>query len=144
MKQISDNQMLQYISKTAEMGIYGIKEVMPYAKGQRLRKDLMDQQQEYGEIYTQSRQMLRRRGSQPQNISRMAKWNTRMSVRANTMVNRSPGKIAEMMIKGNTLGVTKSIQHLNHYQGNNHQIRTLATKLLRTEQANIDSMKPFL
>ncbi len=144
MKQIGDNEMLQYISRASETGVRSIRDILSVAKGEELRHQLKEQQAEYGEIYTKSRTLLRRRGEEPSSLSRRAKFNLLMGVRMGTMTNRSPSKIAEMMIRGNTMGLTKSIQYLNHYSGHNDNVRSLAVKLMRTEQANIDSLKPYL
>ena len=144
MKAINDEAMLQYINKAGETGVRSIRNVLNIAKGEGLRRQLKEQQIEYGEIYAQSRQMLRRKGREPSHLSRRAKLNLKMGVAMGTMTNRSPSKIAEMMIRGNTMGLTKSIQTLNHYNGNSESVRALAVKLLRTEQANIDALKSFL
>lgn len=144
MKSINDNQMLQYINKASETGVRSIRDVLEVAKGEQLRKELKEQQLEYGEIYTKSRTMLRRRGEEPMHLSRTAKMNVKMGVRMGTIVDRSPSRVAEMMIRGNTMGLTKSIRTLNHYAGHNENVRSLAVKLMRTEQANIDSLKSYL
>lgn len=144
MKPINDNQMLQYINKASETGVRSIRDVLQVAQGEKLRKQLKEQQYEYGELYAQSRTMLRHRGEEPRHLSHRAKMNLKMGVRMGTMMDRSPSKVAEMMIRGNTMGMTKSIKTLNHYSGHNENVRSLAVKLLRTEQSNIDSLKSYL
>lgn len=49
-----------------------------------------------------------------------------------------------MMIQGNTMGMTQSLRNLNDYPGKDERVRDLASKLLRTEEANIEQMKKFL
>ena len=61
-----------------------------------------------------------------------------------TLADSSDSKIAEMTIKGNNMGITKGLKHLHDYEGNDRQVRSLAEKLLSTEQANVEQMKPFL
>ena len=58
--------------------------------------------------------------------------------------NKIAVKIAEMMIQGNTMGMTKSLKHLHDYHGKDERVRDLANKLLKTEEANIQQMKKFL
>lgn len=60
------------------------------------------------------------------------------------MADPSASKIAEMMIQGNTMGMTQSLRNLNDYPGKDERVRDLASKLLRTEEANIEQMKKFL
>ena len=65
MRPINDNQMLQYINKASETGVRSIRDVLQVAQGEKLRKQLKEQQYEYGELYAQSRTMLRHRARSP-------------------------------------------------------------------------------
>ena len=47
-------------------------------------------------------------------------------------------------MKGNNMGITKGLKHLHDYEGDDPKVRTLAERLLSTEQANVEQMKPFL
>ena len=51
---------------------------------------------------------------------------------------------SEMMIKGNTMGVTKTIKHLHDYAGKDSAVRELTKKLLATEEENARQLRPFL
>ncbi len=85
---------------------------------------------------------LRQRGIAPEGIGPMAKLSSRMMSGLKTMTNQSPSHIAEMMIEGNTMGMTKSIQHLHDYREDG-EVRALANQLLKTEENNIRQMKQF-
>ena len=61
-----------------------------------------------------------------------------------TIKDHSPSKIADMMIQGSTMGITKMIKRINEYDGEDEQILDLARKQVKTEQANIEQMKKFL
>ena len=60
------------------------------------------------------------------------------------MMSPTDSKIAEMMIKGSTMGITKNIKNIHKYDGMSGDIMMLANKLVATEQDNIDQMKKFL
>ena len=60
------------------------------------------------------------------------------------MTDRSSTNIAEMMIQGSTMGVTKSLRTIRDCDLRDGQVRDLADKLLYTEQSNIEEMKKFL
>ena len=60
------------------------------------------------------------------------------------MADHSPANIAEMMIQGSTMGVTKSLRTIRTCDVKDEGVRRLADKLLKTEQANIEEMKRFL
>ena len=67
-----------------------------------------------------------------------------MMIKMKTMGDKSPSHIAEMMIQGNTMGVTKSLRVIHDYSMEDERVSDLANKLLETEQNNIEQMKPFL
>lgn len=74
----------------------------------------------------------------------MARLSSEVMSTAKTLADPSASNIAEMVIQGNNMGITKSLKHLNDYAGNDPEVRNLAEKLLETEQANVEQMKPFL
>ena len=141
---MNDYDMLRSICKTAEMGVDSIKDLMGYVHEPQARKVLSDQKAEYNQIYSKAYAMLLSCGKQPKDVSRMAKMGASMAIKAETMRDRSMSKVAELLIKGNTTGMTKSIKNMRNYRGQNEGVRTLAAKLLRTEQANIEQMKSYL
>ena len=56
----------------------------------------------------------------------------------------SASHIAEMMIKGNTMGVNKMARHMREYDGSDPHITMLAKKMLDTEEENIGELKSYL
>ena len=141
---MNDQEMLLSICKTTEMGVDSIKDLLQYIKEPEICKAMREQKEEYHTIYANAHSMLSARGLQPRDVSRMAKMGASMAIRAETMGNRTASKAAQLLIKGNTTGMTKSIKNIKRYNGNDEQVRLLATRLLRTEQANIEQMKSFL
>ena len=141
---LNDTDLLNHIHQTTEMGQRGIDMVMDYVESASLRDALQQQRTEYGSIYRTADTMLRSRNVQPEKLNAFAKLSTEISSSMQTMADHSESKIAEMMIQGNTKGMTKSIQCLNDYSGTSTEVKSLAQKLLKTEEANIKQMKAFL
>lgn len=141
---LSNTDLLNHIRQTTEMGRDGIDMVMEYAEYKPFRDALQDQKAEYSRLYRAADTMLRLRGGEPQELSAIAKLSSELSSSMKTMRDHSTSKIAEMMIQGNTRGMTKSLQCLDQYSGEDKEVKALAEKLLRTEEANIEQMKPFL
>ena len=56
----------------------------------------------------------------------------------------SSSHIAEMMIKGNTMGVNKMSRKIREYNGNDPHVSLLAKRMLETEEENIKEMSAFL
>ena len=141
---LSNTDLLNHIRQTTEMGRDGIDMVMEYAEYKPFRDALQDQKAEYSKLYRAADTMLRVRGGEPQELSAIARLSSELSSSMKTMRDHSTSKIAEMMIQGNTRGMTKSLQCLDQYSGEDKEVKALAEKLLRTEEANIEQMKPFL
>lgn len=141
---MDDKEMLSYIYQNADMGVDGILKVLKTADGESLRGALQSQLSEYDAIRSEAMRLLRDRGGEPSEPSAMAKLSAKMTAVAETMKDNSPGHIAEMMIQGNAMGLTKITRRLGEYEGEDRAVRKLAGKLLSTEQNNIEQMKRFL
>lgn len=141
---LTETELLQSVYKATDMGRGGIQSVMKYAEDENLRQALEQQMTEYDKLSGASGKMLLERDIKPKGTNPMAKASAELMSTMKTIGNHSPSKIAEMMIQGNTMGMTKSIRTLRDYHGKDERVRDLASKLLRTEEANIEQMKKFL
>lgn len=141
---MQDAEMLNFILKNAEMGRIGIADVMQYSKDERLNIELKDEMDEYDKIYCTAREMLQNNNYEIEHVNAMAKIGSQVMTAMKAVPNHTTSKIADMMIKGNTMGVTKILQRQSEYDGNNEEIKKLANKLVITEENNIKNMKHFL
>ncbi len=140
---MNDNDFLNLIFKNAEMGKVGIDSVMDYTHDERMREALRVQAKEYDKIYCEAAEMLKSRNAEIKHVSPMAKMGSEMTSAMKTMRDNSTAKIAEMMIQGSTLGVTKLMKNRGEYDGSDDDILSLSHKLQKTEENNIKTMKGF-
>lgn len=141
---LSENQLLNHIYQTAEMGGEGIRSVLKYADEPKLVSALNSQLTEYEQLRNTAGSMLQARGEDPKGLSPVAKASSEVMSTMKAMTDRSATNIAEMMIQGSTMGVTKSLRTIRDCELRDDKVRRLADKLLKTEQANIEEMKCFL
>lgn len=141
---MKDTQLLQYVHKTAEMGIEGLRDVEDRIQNQDLHRAIRQQIAEYQEISKESGELLRAKGEEPEDPGLMARVSSEVMSTAKTFTNASTSKIAEMVIQGNTMGITKGTRHLNDYAGDDRKAAALARRLIATEQDNVEQMKQFL
>ena len=134
---MDDKELLSCIYQNADMGVDGILKVLEGAHSGPIREALQSQLSEYDHIRSEAIEMLRQRGGEPASPSAMAAV-------GNLMKENTPGHIAEMMIQGNAMGLTRITKRLGEYEGEDKAVRKLAGKLLATEQQNIEQMKQFL
>lgn len=141
---MQDTELLQYVHETAEMGIQGLKSLEGRVRDQGLRQALARQTEEYRDISAAAGALLREFGAEPKDPGLMARVSSEVMSTVKSLADPSASNIAEMVIQGSTMGITKGTRHLNDYAGNNSQVRRLAEKLLRTEEANVAQMKQYL
>ena len=132
---LPEMELFQYIYKTADMGCQGIDTVEEHAE-KRLREELRRERQEYRAI--------RRRGDTPAGVGTMARVSAEWMSKGQLAMDDSRGKIAEMMSQGTTMGIVKTIRHLNDYQGDDGDARRLGERLLDTQEQNVERMKAYL
>ncbi len=140
---LPEMELLQYIYKTADMGCEGIHAVEKYAE-EKLLKELLRENGEYEEIRNEADQMIRQGGDEPAGAGMMAKWSSEMMTAGQMAMDDSRSRIAEMMIQGTTMGIVKTIRHLNDYDGHDEAARNLGKKLLQTQESNVEKMKSYL
>ena len=141
---INDTEMLTYILQTAEMGCQGIESVRGGKCGSAMDAVLSSQMERYGKIYSTAGGMLKNLGEEIRRVSPIARAMAKMSAARDLKRDPSGSHIAEMMIKGNTMGVNKMAQHLRDYDRTDPNITLLAKKMLDVEQAHITELRPFL
>ena len=140
----SENQLLNHIYQTAEMGREGIQSVLKYTDEPGLASALAGQLTEYEKLQNAAGSLLQARGEPPKGLGPVAKASSEVMSTVKAMADRSPANIAEMMIQGSTMGVTKSLRTIRDCDVQDVTVRRLADQLLKTEQANIEEMKRFL
>lgn len=142
----SDEQhMLQDIRKTAQMGCYAIDALPKNKAGRSLQQALDAQFKEYDSIFQEADRLLRAADVEPRDIPTMARYGSMVASRMRIRASREPSaKIAEMMLQGNTKGMIKSLHNIRTCGVVDPKISSLSTRLLQTEQANIEQMKSHL
>ena len=141
---LTEAELLNDIYRTTEMGRDGIETVLPNSGEGPFRAALEQQLAEYRAIHGTAAEMLRARWQEPKGLSPVVRFSAGMAGAFRSMAGQSTSKIAEMMIQGNTMGLTKGLRNLHSYHGKDVRVRELAHKLLATEEANIVQMKPYL
>ncbi len=140
-----EKELLEAISETADMGCESLRQVLDKIEDAGLKHALQTQLLEYEKHFSAASKLLEVYGESATRISPVAKINSRITSDFKTMFADNPNsKIAEMVMQGSTMGVTKVTKALHEYHGNNEEIKTLAERMIKTEEANIEEMKKFL
>ncbi len=135
-------RLLNDICKNTEMGIDGIQMVQKRCKNRALHQALQRQLEEYQTIFSEADQLLGRFGETPHQIPAAAKIASHLTM--TRLRDSSASGIAGMMIQGNTMGMIQMTRQLRQRRGSGAEARRLASRLIATEEANIEQMRPFL
>lgn len=141
---IHDTDMLEIICQDADMGQAAVGHVINLTKDTSLRDELKKQRSDYQRSYAAAAALLQEKGCTPPSAKSFTKAMTYVSSELQTLADHSPSKIAELVIQGNTMGITAITKQLHQYDGSNHAITNLANEQIRMEQKNIDNLKGFL
>lgn len=141
---INDAEMLTYVLQTAEMGCQGINSVRKRVHDSKVDGVLCDQLVKYGKIYHCANNMLRNRGEEIHHLSSVAKTMSHIATSRDLRRDSSSSHIAEMMIKGTTMGINKMSRHIRNYDGSDRNVASLARKMFDTEEENLRELKPYL
>jgi uncharacterized protein YdcH (DUF465 family) len=135
---------LSEIYRGAKMGVETINNLLTKVNDNKVYDELKYQLRSYDEIANEACSELKKRNVEPKDISTMDKMGAKMSIGINTVISNDPSHIADMLIKGNTMGVTGITKTLNAHQEADPDIKGLAQRFVQLEQDNIERLKKYL
>ena len=138
-------ELLEFVYQNAKMGETALPLVIGMVSRPDLRTALGGQLMEYRAISGEAKAEMQRRGAKPKEPGGMKSAAAEAALRLNTLTDQSSGHIAEMMIRGSTMGTVQMQKRINacRYSAEPETL-TLAERLLKTEENNIEQMKAFL
>jgi len=139
-----NTELLNYVYQNAQMGERSTAQLTELSESPKFREHLQTQNREYESIRGQARDLLRQSGHEEKDINGFAKMSLYMSIGTKTLTDKSASHMAEMMMRGSTMGIIDVSKNLKKYAGADPEAVSLAEKLLRTEEANVEHIKAFL
>ena len=139
-----EENLLEEIYQNANTGIYSIDTLLPKVEDTSISAELITHQAKLAQIARTARQMMAQKEMDLTDtgvLSRMGIWT---GVQLNTLQDSSTSHIADMVIKGDTMGITKMTRELNQSQVIDPRIRDLGEELVNTQRRNIETMKKYL
>lgn len=136
--------LLEEIYRTTKIGLDATHLVIPKVTDECMRSDIVRQAKNYREINQRAKSMLRREGYPEKEKSFVKKAMLKGSIKMNTLIDKSPNHIAEMMIQGTNMGLIDITKKLNRLEESDAGAKELAEDYLAGEQENIETMKKYL
>lgn len=141
----SDQRFLAFVHKNAAMGVGTIPQVLSLPQSRAMSRTLNSQLQEYRSIAARSQAYAGQRGARLKGPGSAALVMSGAVLRAQTAADPSTSKLAELMIRGSTMGtvqMTRRLHQLSH--GTDRDLKALGQQLLQAEERSIQELKRFL
>lgn len=137
-------ELLNYIYQNSEMGKDTLTQLIKMTTDENFKNNLQSQLNEYNSIFNEADEKLKSNNKESKSIGTLTKVSTYISINFNTLINKTPSHMAEMLIQGSTMGIIDITKKIKEYKSQDQKILGLANKLLQFEQKNIDELKKFL
>lgn len=143
----SDNEnteFLKQIYKNSQMGCLTLEKIVDMTDDEAYRDLLQKQLDGYKEIFHKTEAVLDEKDRPAKGVTAAQEFSTKMMINMNTLSDKSPSHLSEMLIQGSTMGIidmTKGLQNCNSLTA---ETRDLGSKLLKSEENYVESLKKFL
>ena len=132
------------INKNAAAAINSISGILPKVDNDDLKKDIETELHELRSVEMESRKALSGYGEPAAGVSSADKLGSWAAINLGTLTDRTPSRIAEIMMQGNSAGIIDLTRSINENSLADAQYKTMAVKLLEIKKRSLDSMKRFL
>ncbi len=141
---MNEEKLLDEIYQNANTGIYSIDTLLPKVEDGRVTEELVSYRGKLGRIAQDARQMMAQKSQEPAETGAMSKMGIWTGVQMNTLQDRSSSHIADMVIRGNTIGITKMTREMGRASEQDPRVRKLGEELINTQRRNIETLKKYL
>lgn len=142
-----NNELLLYIYENANMGVKSTTTLINTIKGKdnKIKKILETELKGYEKFAKESEKLLKKYKVEPKEKGLMADLSSFMGIKYEMLKDNSDARVADMLIKGFTMGNMDITKKIDLYKDNeNKEILDLAKKILEFGKKNIELLKPYL
>lgn len=140
-------ELLEYIYKNAEMGVYTMTELLKDLKEKenKIKPVVEKELKEYEKYLKLSKKHLKKYDVSLNKNGMMAKMMSSMGIKKETNSDNSDAAIAHMIIEGATMGVVDIESKIKNYKGTaDKKIINLGKDYLATLECQIEELKKYL
>jgi hypothetical protein len=139
-----DLDLLEKTYQNAKIGITAIEEVLDKASDTKLIQDLKNQLKDYSEIANKAKEELVKNGAEVKEKPIYDRAMMRGNIKMNLWMEPTDSKIADMVIKGSTMGMTQMTKLINDKKDADGSSVQIAKEFVKKEENNIETMKAYL
>lgn len=137
-------ELLNFIYQNSQMGVNTIDQLIKIVDNKKFKKQLKSQYKEYLKINISVRKKLNKYGYDEKGITAFEKVRTYLMINIQTMKDKTPSHVSEMLIIGSNMGILDATKNLKKYRKSNRKIINLMKELLEIEENNVQQLKKYL
>lgn len=139
-----DMAVLNEAYRNSKMGVETINAIIRKVYDEDLALDLNRQAVRFLSFEDKVTEKIREANQRPETSSPVGKAMLWTSIQANTLLNTSTEHVADLMIQGNTRGITDLMKTVKSNKGAKKEYCELAEELMDFEEKNIEQLKSYL
>lgn len=140
-------EMLEYIVKNSEMGVYSSNKLIQLLsdKENKIRKVVEGILKGYENYYKESKKLIKKYTDEIKENGMMAKMSSSVMMKMDVMKDNSDSNIAHILTQGLTMGVVDITSKIDRFKGDaDKKIINMAKDYLKFQQESIDFLKDYL
>ena len=138
-------KILKEIHKATKMGMDSISFVSEKLDDNKLKDNLSFQYTQYGKVIDRVNKLYENYGEIPEDKNVMNTIMGWTGVQMNTLKDKTPSHIAEIMIEGTTMGIIEGRKLLNNEAEQvSKDVRDLLNNFVTFQENNVEQLKKFL
>ena len=142
-----NEEILEYIYQTSNMGMQSTKDLINSLKGKdnKIKKLVEEIEKNYEKYAKETEKLLNRQELKAKPIGMMAKAMSKMSINKEMISDNSDANIADMLIQGLNMGNLQLSKQIDNYEKtSNKKIINLAKNLKKFGEEYIEKLKNYL
>ncbi len=138
-------KILKEIHKATKMGMDSISFVSEKLDDNKLKDNLSFQYTQYGQVMDRVNKLYENYGEIPEDKNVMNTIMGWTGVQMNTMTDKTPSHIAEIMIEGTTMGIIEGRKLINNEANQaSKDVKDLLNNFVTFQENNVEQLKKFL
>ena len=137
-------KVLKELHKGAQMGINALSYVSEKVTDDGFKRELSTQYNQYEDILNRVTDLYNNYGEVPANFNFKDDMMTWMGIQMNTVNDKSPSKISELLIQGNTMGIIEGRRLLNNNPSVETNIKQTLNDFVTLQEDTVAKLKEYL
>lgn len=140
----NDKTIYKEIQKNSDMAIKAIDAISPKIKNGSMKQLVKKQGMRFTSLKNRAANELARENVERYKPGRLSEMMLKSGIYMNTMFHADNARIAELLMKGNNMGIIEAQRIVNRNRNAYGRSISMARELLELEESSIEDLKPYL